>query len=160
MFIFLDTETTGNGPADRLCQIAFKIKGGYTVNELFNPGMPITIDAMTVHHITNEMVLDKPAFRNSDTWNKLQDLIKSDDANVQGGKCWSVAVIHRTSGTLSLKYESIAFARMGNTERPLMRQVCLSESIRSTQCTLYFPVRTRFLCESANHKILSIADYV
>ena len=24
MFIFLDTETTGNGPDDRLCQIAFK----------------------------------------------------------------------------------------------------------------------------------------
>ena len=78
MFIFLDTETTGNGPADRLCQIAFKIKGGYTVNELFNPGMPISIDAMTVHHITNEMVLDKPAFRNSDTWSKLRDLVNSD----------------------------------------------------------------------------------
>ncbi len=58
MFIFLDTETTGNGPADRLCQIAFKSKEGdaVNVNELFNPGMPITIDAMTVHHITNEMV--------------------------------------------------------------------------------------------------------
>jgi hypothetical protein len=24
MFIFLDTETTDRGPADRLCQIAFK----------------------------------------------------------------------------------------------------------------------------------------
>jgi len=78
MFIFLDTETTGTGPADRLCQIAFKIKSGYTVNELFNPGMPITIDAMTVHHITNEMVLDKPAFRDSDTWSKLRDLVNSD----------------------------------------------------------------------------------
>jgi DNA polymerase III epsilon subunit-like protein len=78
MFIFLDTETTGSGPADRICQIAFKIKGGYTVNELFNPGMPISIDAMTVHHITNEMVLDRPAFRNSDTWNKLRDLVNSD----------------------------------------------------------------------------------
>jgi len=78
MFIFLDTETTGNGPADRICQIAFKTENGATVNELFNPGMPITIDAMTVHHITNEMVLDKPPFRNSDTWRQLQDLIKSD----------------------------------------------------------------------------------
>jgi DNA polymerase III epsilon subunit-like protein len=78
MFIFLDTETTGTGPADRLCQIAFKTKEGAAVNELFNPGMPITIDAMTVHHITNEMVLDKPAFRNSDTWSKLRDLVNSD----------------------------------------------------------------------------------
>ena len=66
---------------DRLCQIAFKIKGGYTVNELFNPGMPISIDAMTVHHITNEMVQGKPSFRGSDTWKQLQDLMKS-DANV------------------------------------------------------------------------------
>ena len=44
MFIFLDTETTGNGSADRLCQIAFKTQEGHTVNELFNPGMPISID--------------------------------------------------------------------------------------------------------------------
>jgi exodeoxyribonuclease X len=78
MFIFLDTETTGTGSADRLCQIAFKIKGGNTVNERFNPGMPITIDAMTVHHITNEMVRDKPSFRNTDTWSKLRDLVNSD----------------------------------------------------------------------------------
>jgi DNA polymerase III epsilon subunit-like protein len=41
-------------------------------------GMPITIDAMTAHHITNEMVLDKPAFRNSDTWSKLRDLVNLD----------------------------------------------------------------------------------
>ena len=28
MFIFLDTETTGTGPDDRLCQIAFKAEVG------------------------------------------------------------------------------------------------------------------------------------
>ena len=78
MFIFLDTETTDMGPADRLCQIAFKTEGGDAVNELFNPGIPITIDAMTVHHITNEMVQGKPSFRGSDTWKQLQDLMKSD----------------------------------------------------------------------------------
>ena len=81
MFIFLDTETTGNGPADRLCQIAFKTVEGAAVNELFNPGMPITIDAMTVHHITDEMVMEKLQFRNSDTWKQLRDLI-APNANV------------------------------------------------------------------------------
>jgi DNA polymerase III epsilon subunit-like protein len=80
MLIFLDTETTGNGPADRLCQVAFKTENGQAVNELFNPGMPITIDAMTVHHITNEMVRDKPPFRDSETWRKLQDMVVSDGA--------------------------------------------------------------------------------
>ena len=78
MFIFLDTETTGAGPADRLCQIAFKTEEGLKVNELFNPGMPITIDAMTVHHITNEMVQDKPSFRNSDAWKQLREMVNAD----------------------------------------------------------------------------------
>ena len=45
MFIFLDTETTGTGPEDRLCQIAFKPEGEPAVCELFNPGRPIAIDA-------------------------------------------------------------------------------------------------------------------
>ena len=35
MFIFLDTETTGTGEEDRLCQIIFKTKTGLIVNELF-----------------------------------------------------------------------------------------------------------------------------
>ena len=78
MFIYLDTETTGSCPGDRLCQIAFKTEDGLTVNELFNPGMPIAIDAMTVHHITNEMVQNKPSFRGSDVWNQLQDLMTSE----------------------------------------------------------------------------------
>ncbi|MBW2635869.1 MAG: 3'-5' exonuclease, partial [Deltaproteobacteria bacterium] len=43
MYIFLDTETTGTGPDDRLCQIAFKNEDGLVVDELFNPGMPISL---------------------------------------------------------------------------------------------------------------------
>jgi DNA polymerase III epsilon subunit-like protein len=44
MFIFLDTETTGTGPEDRLCQIAFKPEGGPAVCELFNPERPIATE--------------------------------------------------------------------------------------------------------------------
>jgi exodeoxyribonuclease X len=79
VFIFLDTETTGTGPDDRLCQLAFKAGQGAIVNELFNPGKPISIEAMAVHHITNEMVQDKPAFKESDVYQQLSDLIA--DAN-------------------------------------------------------------------------------
>jgi len=32
-------------------------------NELFNPGKPISIEAMGIHHITHEMVKDKPLFQ-------------------------------------------------------------------------------------------------
>ena len=81
MFIFLDTETTGNGPDDRLCQIAFKPEGGQAVCELFNPGKPISIDAMAIHHITEKMVADKPPFQESDAYAKLKELV-SDINNV------------------------------------------------------------------------------
>ena len=81
MFIFLDTETTGNGPDDRLCQIAFKPENGPAVCELFNPGKPISIDAMAIHHITEKMVADKPPFKESDEYDKLQKLV-SDINNV------------------------------------------------------------------------------
>ena len=78
MFIYLDTETTGTGPGDRLCQIAYKTEDGLTVNELYNPGLPISIDAMCVHHITDEMVRDKPPFQGSMAWKQIKDLLGSD----------------------------------------------------------------------------------
>ena len=63
MYIYLDTETTGNNPDDRLCQIAFKAGNGPAVSGLFNPGKPISIDAMAIHHITNKRFEDKPPFQ-------------------------------------------------------------------------------------------------
>jgi len=79
MFIFIDTETTGTGTEDRLCQIAFKPEGGPAVCETFNPGMPISIEAMTIHHITNRMVQGKPLFRGSDIHTKLQNLVAGEN---------------------------------------------------------------------------------
>ena len=63
MFIFLDTETTSDGEKDRLCQLAYKTEDGEIVNELFKPPLPIEINAIYVHHITNEIVENKPAFK-------------------------------------------------------------------------------------------------
>ena len=68
MFIYLDTETTGSGSEDRLCQIAFKTDTGITADELFNPEMRISVEAMSIHHITNEMVADKPLFKGSNAF--------------------------------------------------------------------------------------------
>jgi len=85
MFIFLDTETTGNGPDDRLCQIAFRPENGPAVSGLFNPGRPISIDAMVVHHITNKMVADKPPFKDSDEYQQLEELFSDP---------WNIVVAH------------------------------------------------------------------
>lgn len=48
--------------------------------ELFKPPLPITIDAMAVHHITQKIVDDKPAFQDSEMFNNLRELLERDDA--------------------------------------------------------------------------------
>lgn len=63
--IFLDTETTGSDTTkDRLCQVAFR-EGEETRAEYFRPPFPITVKAMSIHHITNETVEHCPAFQGS-----------------------------------------------------------------------------------------------
>lgn len=71
--IFLDVESTGlDVTKDRLIQLAYKHRGtGEVVNELFKPPLAIPYESMAVHHITEGMVADKPAFDGSDSQKKL-----------------------------------------------------------------------------------------
>jgi DNA polymerase III epsilon subunit-like protein len=82
MFIYLDTETTVTGTEDRLWQLAaFKTDKGLLINELFDLGLPVKIEAMAVHRITNKMLAGKPAFKGSSAYNRLGELIE-DEANI------------------------------------------------------------------------------
>ncbi len=75
--IFLDTETTDSTPDARLVQLAYKNPTtGTEVNEYFKPPVDITIGAMSIHHVTNAMVADKPAFEGSDEKITLQTLLR------------------------------------------------------------------------------------
>lgn len=66
--IFFDTETTGIEEEDRICQVALKesIDGRENV-QYFKPPVPISIDAMSITHITNEMVKNKRAFNKKES---------------------------------------------------------------------------------------------
>ncbi|MFA5962102.1 MAG: exonuclease domain-containing protein [Parcubacteria group bacterium] len=74
--IFLDTETTGIGPEDRLCQVAYKFQG-VEKEALFKPPVPIGIDAMAVAHITNKMVADKEVFAGSEMHRALEEIFSA-----------------------------------------------------------------------------------
>lgn len=75
--IFLDTETTHLGPDARMIQLAYKSAvDGAEVNEYFKAPVPIDFGAMAIHHVTNEMVADKPAFEGSSFKQTLIDLLK------------------------------------------------------------------------------------
>ena len=96
MFIFIDTETTGPGPKDRLCQIAYKTDEGPMVDELFNPGLQISIESMSIHHITNRMVAGKPVFKNSPTFRELQEMLSQDDSILVGHNArFDVSMLNR-----------------------------------------------------------------
>jgi exodeoxyribonuclease X len=74
--IFLDTETTGNEPGkDRLCQVCYKV-GDKTITEYFKPPVPMTVKSMSITHITNKMLIDKPAFIGSQMYIDLEVLLR------------------------------------------------------------------------------------
>jgi len=75
--IYLDLETTELGSTARIVQLAYKNKEtGDIVNELFKPPVPISFGAMAVHHVTEAMVADKPAFAGSEQKEKLTAVLK------------------------------------------------------------------------------------
>lgn len=76
--LFLDTETTGNEPKDYLCQVCYSYQGEIA-DELFKPQIPISIESMAVHHITNKMILNKPNFKESDMYGKLATILKKEN---------------------------------------------------------------------------------
>lgn len=88
--IFLDVETTGTEDQDRLVQVAYQLRNisndgkvnGLVneVNDLFKPPLPISIDAMSICHITNDMVAEKTSFKDSDVRKELQDVFDSNSA--------------------------------------------------------------------------------
>jgi exodeoxyribonuclease X len=77
--ILLDTETTGNKEVDKIIQLSYIVMNENLEieeihNDLANPGMPISFEAMAVHHITNEMVEDKPRLKHTKAFKKLKEL--------------------------------------------------------------------------------------
>lgn len=70
--VFLDVETTGIEEKDRICQIAYCIDG-VCISENFKPPIPISIDAMSICHITNEMVTNCPPFEGSKLKKELKN---------------------------------------------------------------------------------------
>ena len=86
--IFFDTETTGNTEKDFLCQIAYKVHdpstslGASTFAGLYKPPIKIPPEASAVHHITNKMVRDLPAFKESGDLPRVKKVFEDKDAIV------------------------------------------------------------------------------
>lgn len=101
--IFFDTETTGTGPDDVLFQLAYKTDGE-TFCGLYNPGKPIPPESSAVHHFTDKMVADKPAFGGSPDYARVKSLFESDDTVVVAHNAKFDLDMMRREGIVPKKY--------------------------------------------------------
>ncbi|MDD2766522.1 MAG: 3'-5' exonuclease [Candidatus Moranbacteria bacterium] len=92
--IFLDTETTGTGREDRLCQIAYAFDGSEH-ESLFKPPIPITIDAMVVTHITNKTVINCEPFASSQMHTDLHDIFSVGNIVVAHNAPFDISMLTR-----------------------------------------------------------------
>ena len=72
MLIFLDLETTGLNPEDKICSIAVLYKSTF-MYELVNEGKKIPSEASAIHHLTNEDIKEKKPFVESEIYKFLQE---------------------------------------------------------------------------------------
>ena len=89
--LFFDTETTGGGEQDRLLSLAAKERSstglgargdGIIVNAIYKPPVPISIESMAIHHITEKMAAHKPAFIEAPEFGQLKELFESPEVVV------------------------------------------------------------------------------
>ncbi len=77
-FVILDTETTGAGESDRIIQLGYMVlepkKPVEIYNEFCQSEVPIAYAAMEVHHITPEMIEDKPFCTQTEAYKTLEAL--------------------------------------------------------------------------------------
>ena len=75
-YVFLDTETTGTSAFDEIVNLGISDETATPLyNEFFKPSLLIKKDASEVSGITNNMVENKPLFKNE--WNKIYAILES-----------------------------------------------------------------------------------
>jgi len=107
--VFLDTETTGRGPEDRLCQVAYKIKGE-EFESLFKPPLPIEVEAMAISHITNRMVADKESFADSKMKKDLQEIFAGENILVAHNADFDAEMLKREGIEVSKTIDTLKLA--------------------------------------------------
>ncbi|WP_024789718.1 3'-5' exonuclease [Lebetimonas sp. JH292] len=149
--IILDTETTGNREEDKIIQLSFLVMNrNLEIEEihdtLANPGIPISFEAMAVHHITNEMIEDKPKLKFTDVYKRLKELNSPEN----------VVVIHNAEFDLEmLKKEGFnPFFQVIDTFRILKHLIKESKySLQYNRYALGLYKKEKDICEKYDIKI-------
>lgn len=111
VLLFLDTETTGNGPDDRLIQLAYRTTDNVDVNELYSSTQKISITAMAVHHITEKMIAGKPVFANSSAYHDLKERFTKNHILVAHNASFDADMIEREGLNVGPIIDTLKIAR-------------------------------------------------
>ncbi len=109
--IFIDTETTGVGPNDKLIQVAYRTTDGADVNELYKPDLPIEISAMAVHHITEKMISDKPTFIDSPEFKDLEKRFSAGEIFIAHNAKFDVNMLEKEGLKIGTTIDTLKVAR-------------------------------------------------
>jgi len=121
MLIFINVQTTGLETNDVLCSVAL-LDEDKAIYELINEGKKIPPSASAIHHITNEMILDKKPFIKSAVYDLLEQYNKPENTliahNIKfdlkrltaAGFCWQGDVIDTLKLTKHLVKECELFS--------------------------------------------------
>jgi len=109
--IFIDTETTGIDPEDKLIQVAYRSTDGTDINELFKPDLDVKINAMAVHHITEKMISDKPEFKNSSVYNDLEKRFAAGEIFVAHNAKFDILMLEKEGLKIGTYIDTLKVAR-------------------------------------------------
>lgn len=120
--IILDTETTGAGETDRICQLSYLVcdENGEILelhNDLCTPPLRISFEAMAVHHITPEMIDGRPTCIETTAFKRLMELNTPDNLMVIQNAEFDLGMLAKEG--ISLKMNLIDTFRVLRAWHPL-----------------------------------------
>lgn len=105
-YIILDTETTGAGENDRIIQLGYMVLGNGDIevqNEFCSSEVPISFGAMEVHHITPDMIVDKPACNETTAYKRLLELNTEDNYIIIHNAPFDIGMLEKEGFSLNMK---------------------------------------------------------
>jgi DNA polymerase-3 subunit epsilon/exodeoxyribonuclease X len=105
-FVFLDLETTGLEEKDRICELAliFEENEKNIVSTALCKGpQKISKEAMSLHHITNEMIVDAQTCQQSDTYKLLQECNTEDNVLIAHNVDFDLRMLEKEGFDFNMK---------------------------------------------------------
>ena len=105
--IVLDTETTGMLEKDRICQLSYLVLNeDFEIEEVHNdlcmPPLPISFEAMAIHHITPEMLEGEPSCVQTKAYKRLLELNSPANLMVIQNAAFDLGMLSKEGFTLKM----------------------------------------------------------